>query len=341
MVTHVLRSSDAPQRVYVRGVDSNLGTRVLSALADVDGLDVASGETGSPAEGQFDTIVELGVGDHDTRASRRESVTEAVGLFLADAEAASASHLVMVSSAMVYGAFSNNPVPITEESVLRPDPEFVFARQLASAEELVEEWRRGADGRSVTVLRPALAMAEDGTASLVRALAAGLGHRFGEDDPVAQFVHLDDVASAVALSVEQRLDGVYNVAPDGWIPGERVRALTGDRLRLPLPERVREVVGALRWRFQRGPIPPGLGPYTREPWVVANDKLRSAGWTPTVTNEQTYVEGTESRWWTMVTPKRRQELSLGAMVGVIAAVSIVGFSLVRRSVRRRRARRLV
>ncbi|HEX4981447.1 MAG TPA: hypothetical protein VFV63_07105, partial [Ilumatobacteraceae bacterium] len=212
-------------------------------------------------------------------------------------------------------------------------------RQLAAAEELVEEWRRADDGRSVTVLRPALAMADDGTSSLVRALAAGLGHRFGEDDPVAQFVHLDDVASAVALSVERRLDGVYNVAPDGWIPGERVRALTGDRLRFPWPERLREVVGALRWRFQRGPIPPGLGPYTREPWVVANDKLRSAGWTPTVTNEQTYVEGTEARWWTMVTPKRRQELSLGVMVGVIATVSLVGFSLARRWLRRRRDRR--
>lgn len=339
MMTRVLRSADAPQRVYVRGVDGNLGTRVLSALANLDGLDVAVGETGSPAAGRFDTIVELGVGDHDTRARRRESVTESVGEFLAVADAVSASHLVMVSSAMVYGAFANNPVPITEDSVLRPDPEFVFARQLASAEELVEEWRRADDGRTVTVLRPALAMAEDGTSSLVRALAAGLGHRFGEDDPVAQFVHLDDVASAVALSVERRLDGVYNVAPDGWIPGERVRALTGDRLRFPLPERLREVVGALRWRFQRGPIPPGLGPYTREPWVVANDKLRSAGWTPTVTNEQTYVEGTEARWWTMVTPKRRQELSLGAMVGVIATVSLVGFSLARRWIRSRRARR--
>ena len=261
MATRVLRSVDAAHRVYVRGVDGNLGTRVLSALAEV-GRSRRRGrrDRRTAAAGRFDTIVELGVGDHDTRASRRESVTEAVGLFLADAEAASASHLVMVSSAMVYGAFSNNPVPITEESVLRPDPEFVFARQLASAEELVEEWRRGADGRSVTVLRPALAMAEDGTSSLVRALAAGLGHRFGEDDPVAQFVHLDDVASAVALSVERRLDGVYNVAPDGWIPGERVRALTGDRLRFPLPERLREVVGALRWRFQRGPIPPGLRP---------------------------------------------------------------------------------
>ncbi len=339
MVTQLLRRAGAAHRVYVRGVDGNLGTRVLSALAGVEGLDVATGHAGSPVTGCFDTIVELGVGDHDTRARRRESVTESVAEFLADAEAVSASHLVMVSSAMVYGAFSNNPVPITEESVLRPVPEFVFARQLASAEELVEEWRRAETGRSVTVLRPALGMAEDGTSSLARALAAGLGHRFGEDDPVAQFVHLDDVASAVALSVERRLDGVYNVAPDGWIPGERVRALTGDRLRFPLPERLREVVGALRWRFQRGPIPPGLDPYTREPWVVANDKLRSAGWTPTVTNEQTYVEGTEARWWTMVTPKRRQELSLGAMFGVIGAVSVVGFSLARRWVRRRRARR--
>ena len=341
MVAPPLRPAGLVRRIYVRGVDGNLGARVLSALAAVEGLDVVTGASGWASGGMFDTIVELGVGDHDTRARRRESVTEAVAECLADVEATSASHLVLVSSAMVYGAFSNNPVPITEELVLRPDPEFVFARQLASAEELVEEWRRAAAGRSVTVLRPTLAMAGDGTSTLARALAAGLGHRFGEDDPVAQFVHLDDVASAVALAVEWRLDGVYNVAPDGWIPGERVRALTGDRLRLPLPERLREVVGALRWRFQRGPIPPGLDPYTREPWVVANDKLRSAGWVPTVTNEQTYVEGTEARWWTMVTPKRRQELSLGAMVAALAAVSVVGFSLVRRWVRRRRAHRSV
>jgi nucleoside-diphosphate-sugar epimerase len=338
MVIAELRRPETVRRVYVRGVDGNLGTRVLSALAGL-GVELAAGQAGTEPAEPFDTIVELGVGDHDTLARRRESVTEAVAALLADAEAAHATHLVVVSSAMVYGAFANNPVPITEESVLRPDTEFVFARQLASAEELVEEWRQAVAGRTVTVLRPALPMAADGSSALARALAAGLGHRFGEDDPVAQFVHLDDVASAVALAVERRLDGVYNVAPDGWVPGERVRALTGSRFRLPMPDRVREVVGALRWRFQRGPIPPGLDRYTREPWVVANDKLRAAGWRPTVTNEQTYVEGTEARWWTMVTPKRRQELALGGMIAVIAIVSLIGFSLGRRALRRRRARR--
>ncbi len=231
-------SVTARRRVYVRGADGNLGSRVLTRLAALEAVDVHAGDRGDRAEGAWDVVVELGVGDHDTRARRRESVTAGAAELLADAETTGARHVVMVSSAMVYGARTNNPVPLTEQAVLRPDPEFVYARQLASAEELLEEWRVAASGRRSAVLRPAVTMAADGTSSLARALAAGLGHRFGEADPPAQFLHLDDLATAVALAVDRELDGVYNVAPDGWIPGERVRALTGEAWRLPLPERV-------------------------------------------------------------------------------------------------------
>ncbi|MEX2625583.1 MAG: NAD-dependent epimerase/dehydratase family protein [Ilumatobacteraceae bacterium] len=321
-------------RVIVRGADGSLGSRVLSGLAGQCTVNAAD------AAGAADVIVELGVGDHDTRARRRESVTVGAAGLLAEADASGATQVVLVSSAMVYGAQPNNPVPLTEEAVLRPDPEFVYARQLASVEEVVEEWRLGQPGRAVAVLRPAITMAADGTSSLARALAGGLGQRFAEADPGAQFVHIDDVASAVVLAVRRRLDGVYNVAPDGWIPGERVRALAGEAPRLPLPERAREVIAALRWRFQRGPIPPGLVPYTRESWVIANDKLRAEGWCPTISNDQAYVEGTEARWWTMITPKRRQELSLGglaaAIVGGGAGVLSLGLWLRRRRRRRRR-----
>ena len=55
--------------------------------------------------------------------------------------------VVFVSSAMVYGPSVNNPVPLTEEAVLRPDVEFVFARQLATAEATVDEWRQSRAGR--------------------------------------------------------------------------------------------------------------------------------------------------------------------------------------------------
>lgn len=331
----------ARRRVYLRGIRGSLGWRVADNVRDLRGIDVviASGDGPAvPDDGPCDTVVDVGLADHDLIGRRGTSpALDAVDL-LTDAETLHARHLVVVTSAMVYGAMANNPVPLSEDAVLRPDPEFVYARQLAAAEELVESWRSAGAGRFAAVLRPAVPVAAGGTSSLARALTAGSGQSFGAATPGAQFVHHDDVASAVALAVEAQLDGVYNVAPDNAIPGERVRALSGQRFRLPLPDRVAEVVGAMRWRFQRGPIPPGLRSYTRQSWVVANDKLRGVGWVPTVTNEQAYVEGTEAMWWTMVTPQRRQEIALGAMAGALAAVAIVGAVMGRRWWSRREGR---
>ena len=315
--------------VWVSDGSDGLGRRVLQRLNRSDQLIEG-------LIGDSDVVVWLASADADARARRRQSATEGVTAALAEAE--SARHLVLVSSAMVYGAWANNPVPITEEAVLRPDVEFVYARQLGSVEQLADEWRLAVHGRTVTVLRPVVSMAADSTVGLAAALAAGMGQRFGEDDPPAQFLHLDDLASAVVIAAGQRLDGVYNVAPDGWIAGERVRALAGAVPRLKLPDRLTEVIGNLRWRFQRGPIPPGLRSYTRWSWLVANDRLRSEGWAPTVTNEQAYVEGTEAKWWTMVTPKRRQEIALGGLAALLVGAGIVTWRAVRRAQRNRAAR---
>jgi nucleoside-diphosphate-sugar epimerase len=315
--------------VWVSDGSDGFGQRVqrrLAASGHLTGADIA----------ESDVVIWLASADADARARRRQSATE--GFAAALAEAAHATHLVLLSSAMVYGAWANNPVPITEDAVLRPDVEFVYARQLGSVEQLADEWRLGRPGRTVTILRPAIAMAADGTTGLAAALAAGMGQRFGEDDPPAQFLHLDDLTTAVVLAAERRLDGVYNVAADGWVAGERVRALTGAVPRLKLPDRLTEVIGNLRWRFQRGPIPPGLRSYTRWPWLVANDRLKAEGWTPMVTNEQAYVEGTEAKWWTMVSPKRRQEITLGGLGLLLAGVGFGVWRAVRRAQRHRASR---
>jgi nucleoside-diphosphate-sugar epimerase len=329
-------------RVLMTGADSSLGERVVGRLSEIDGFEVISVATdGSevlsmlPHGEGLGIAVHLAAGDHDTRAKRGENVTTGTATLIEIAQASGVEHVVLVSSAMVYGAWANNPVPLTEDAALRPDLDFVFARQLAAVEQMIDDWRIDQPGRTATVLRPVVPVAADGTSSLARALAAGMGHRSGEDDPGAQFVHLDDLAAAVTLATEKRLDGVFNVAPDGWIAGERVRALSGSPPRVKLPDRVAEVVARARWRFQRGPIPPGLRSYTKWPWLVANDRLKAAGWKPANTNEQAYVEGTEAKWWTMITPKRKQELSLGA-TGVLLAALIGGVIAVIRRVRRNR-----
>jgi nucleoside-diphosphate-sugar epimerase len=332
--------------VLVTGTESNLGARVMARLTSAEDVDVVTGDGAKRDDDgiartldHVDIAVHLAAGDHDTRARRRESVTKGAAALLELADERGVEHLVLVSSAMVYGAWANNPVPLTEEAALRPDLDFVFARQLASVEQMVDDWRTSAPGRTATVLRPVASVAADGTSSLARALAAGMGQRSGQEDPGAQFLHLDDLASAVLLSTEHRLDGVYNVAPDGWVAGERVRALAGRSPRIKLPDRLAEVVARIRWRFQRGPIPPGLRSYTQSPWLVANDRLKAAGWRPSITNEQAYVEGTEAKWWTMITPKRKQELALGGMVAVTGGIVALVVVLVRRAKRVRTASR--
>lgn len=315
--------------VYLSDPGSPLGVRVSERLAALAGVERTGPDVAEIA------VHDAG-SDPDTRARRGESIAAPAAEVLGSLRVA--RHLVVVSSAMVYGAWENNPVPLTEDAVLRPDTEFRYATQLASVEQMADDWRRADAVRTVTVLRPVVALAANGTSGLARALAAGMGQRLAVDDPPAQFVHLDDLADAVALAVDRRLDGVFNVAPDGSIPAASVRALAGARPRVPLPDRVAEVVDTLRWRFQRGPIPPGLRRYTQAPWLVANDRLREAGWRPSVTNEQAYVEGTEARWWTMITPKRRQELALGGLAVAIVATIAVAVA-VTRWVRRSRARR--
>ena len=49
------------------------------------------------------------------------------------------------------------------------------------------------------------------------------------------------------------------------------------------------------------------------------------------------MEGTEAKWWTMVSPKRRQELSLGLLVVSLVLGLGVTAKFIRRAQLRRRA----
>lgn len=336
MTTAVLTGARSPLGDRVSRLFAEGGVDVVMVDETVHPVSATRSEASSFWPDTADVVVDLGTSDYDRRAEQRESASGFVTSSLAAADHFGADQIVFVSSALVYGAAPNNPRPLTEDAVLRPDVEFVFARQLASAEELVDQWRRARTGRSTCILRPALALAAGENSRLAGALVSGLGRRVAEADPPSQFLHLDDLARAIVLAVRSRLDGVFNVAPDGWVPGERVRALSGERPRLPLPDRVSEVTALLRWRFQRGPLPPGLRSYTREPWIVSNGRLRAEGWEPTITNEQAYVEATEAPWWTMVSPKRRQELTLGLSVLGAVLVGITASTVGKRLLRRRR-----
>jgi hypothetical protein len=66
---------------------------------------------------------------------------------------------------------------------------------------------------------------------------------------------------------------------------------------------------------------------------VANDRLRAAGWVPGSTNEEAYVAAFRAGPWATLSPRRRQELSLGAAGAGIAGLALGAAVAVRRRAR--------
>lgn len=241
---------------------------------------------------------------------------------LAAAKAVGVSHVLLASSSMVYGAWPDNPVPLTEAAVVRPNPEFRFGVVRGEIETLGEQWAVETGG-ALTIVRPATTLArgrENGLALLLRNSAA-LRNRDG--DAPAQFLHAEDFASAVELLVAGRHVGIFNVAPDGWLRASEVSALRGvPETPVRVPATVVTAVSDARRRLGAA-THPGLTPYLQHPWVVANDKLKALGWQPEFSNEEAYVAGYQPSRFDGVTAKRRQELALGA-AGAAVAAGVVG-----------------
>lgn len=309
-VTRLLRMDDAPTTDVVE---------LKRVLDGVDSLVLLGASTGPDLDG-------TGTSGVDVAATR--ALLEAAG-------SVGLARVVVLSTAMVYGAWADNPVPLTEEAPLRPVPGLDVAARKAEVEQVVGEWRASHPGARVAVLRPCLAVAEETTSWMARSLWQTGAARTEDIEPPAQFVHLDDLAAAVDLARRAGLDGAYNVAPDGWIPADQLRLLAPPTSRLRLPGRVASRLAAVRWRLGLTSTPPEVLDHTVHPWVVANDRLRAAGWVPTHSNEEAFVAGVRAGPLATMTPRRRQELALGAVGAVVALVVGAGVVLLVRWRRRR------
>jgi nucleoside-diphosphate-sugar epimerase len=347
-------ATDQPRgRVIVTGAAGLLGSRVCAiAAADpevsgvvaldlrtpdavADGvevrcLDLATDDLKAWFEGAGSVLHLLEVPELDDQPAPGLGDAAITRRVLDAAGSASVPHVVLLSSAAVYGAWSNNPVPLTEEAPLRPNPGARVAAQKAEIERMAADWRDEHPGSTVTVLRPTLVVAEGRSGWLARVLRRSSAVPVAQDEPPAQYVDIDDLATAVDLARRSRLDGPYNVAPDGWIPGPTLRALAGGTPRLRLPGGLAARLVSLTWRWGLGPTPPELLPYAVHPWVVANDRLRAAGWAPLHTSEEAYVAAHRPRPWTALSPRRRQELILGGSAATLAGVAVAGAVALRR-----------
>lgn len=239
--------------------------------------------------------------------------------------------VIRVSSAAVYGAWPNNPVPLTEDAALRPNPGFAPAVHAAEVERLLAEWREEHPAVTVTTLRSAPVLGAGAERLPSRLLLGRPPLRVRGATPPVQVVHVDDLVDALLLAIPNDLPGTYNVAADGWLGADDARALLPRSLWPPMPAELLERVLARTWASGLGDVPPSVVPYLVHPWVVANDRLRAAGWQPRHSNEDAIVEGLDS----LPPPSHAIRYVAGAVLAAMFGTA-VGF-LIRRRRRRTRA----
>jgi nucleoside-diphosphate-sugar epimerase len=276
----------------------------------------------------MDTSVET-----DYRARRAHNVRAAQTVLTA-AAAGQVSRVILVTSAMVYGARADNPVPLAESAPLRADPDGSVAGDLLEIEHLARRSPRVHPGMSVTVVRPAaLVCAEMDTLAARHFDSARLLTVKGSS-PRWQFCHCDDLVTALELAVAGDVTGAFAVGCDGWLDQEEVERISGLR-RVELPAGLTFGTAQRLHRVGITPAPVNDLQYLVYPWVVDCRTLREAGWRPAYDNAAVLQALMEARTTHRAAGRRlpRKEATITA---ASATVAVIGTAAIVRAARRRK-----
>jgi UDP-glucose 4-epimerase len=201
--------------------------------------------------------------------------------------------VLVTSSATAYGAFPDNPVPISEDWPVRGAPDFSYARHKTEADRICQLWAAANPDRVMTIVRPCIVFGPNVDNYISRSwknlsfmpIIDGVDQQF-------QLVHEDDVVSAFIGLLDAKAGGAFNLAGDGTITWGEGAEIIGLKTREIKMKTLKRIFGAA-WRLHlpRVESPEGNADFIRYPWVVSNDKLKSEiGWQPTKDTREVFLE---------------------------------------------------
>jgi nucleoside-diphosphate-sugar epimerase len=349
--------------VVITGVSGALGRRVVAHLAEkgewrVVGIDTQPFPAGVAKPRYFTVhrvdmattdlarlvkgatvLVHLAAGDPEAPTAVEDEI-RLVRKALRAADSTAITNVVVLSSAAVFGAWVDNPVPLTESAPLRPFPGFRYADQKRALETEVTTWLTDHPGSRAAILRPAPTLGHpDSKAWLAKATKPPIAKRIAHEIAPQQYVHVEDLAEAICVAfvavVNGRVSGVLNVAADGWLTPEDAQELFGPGARFPTDGPLGQRGLAMISSVLDNRRPEGVAPYLAYPWVVSNDRMRSLGWVPRSTNAEALVASQRPWPGSRFVAKHRQEVTL-ALVGILGlSAAGVASTFIRRWLRRR------
>lgn len=240
---------------------------VVSALADVDVV-VHLAMSMSP---DADPLMR-----HDINVRGSQTVVTA-------SASANVRHLVLVTSAAVFGASPDNPVPLDDDAPLIGATDGLVG-DLVEIEALAVRSREINPDMRVTVVRPATLVGAGADSLVTRHFSAPRLLAVRDVEMRWQFVHADDLAAAIDLVVAGAVPhDEVTVGCEGWLSQHDVEMVSGLR-RLEIPSSVAFATAERLHRAGLTPAPASELAYVVHPWVVSSQRVRQAGWIPAYDN---------------------------------------------------------
>jgi UDP-glucose 4-epimerase len=197
--------------------------------------------------------------------------------------------VLVTTSGVAYGAFPDNPEPITEDHPVRGVARFSYARDKTESDRIVQLWALQHPDVITTIVRPCIVFGPNVDNYLVRLwtkqpFAVDAGNLDGH----IQFVHEEDVVEAVSGLLLGRHGGQFNLAPDGLMTLRECAELLDTPIR-KMPLWAYRGLAMLLWRLRLSEAPPGQIDFALYPWVMANEKIKATlAWTPKHTSRETF-----------------------------------------------------
>ncbi len=211
---------------------------------------------------------------HDTALMEDVNINGTKNVLRACAQAG-VRHILDCSSTTAYGFHPDNPEILTEDSELRGNEDFTYAKNKREIEGIMEKFRASKPEIRLTVIRPCFVVGPGFNNPLARHLRKKVVI-IGRNTAPMQFIHEDDLSEIIYLLLKTGRQGVFNLAADGTMTFEEmIRALSN--VPLKIPNRLLYHMNALFWMLRASWITEFPSPclnLMQYRWTAGNDKIK-------------------------------------------------------------------
>lgn len=196
--------------------------------------------------------------------------------------------LIITNSVVGYGLHADNPIPLTEESPLRPNEKLYYSRAKGLNEAFLDQLSLEHPQILITRLRPCTVVGPNADPAQMASMVNPTAVVVKGYDPPIQLLHEEDLAQALYLAICKDLPGIYNVTSD---EARTLRQLVMSRngKAVPLPAPIVSALLTILWRTGISVFAPEWIDLSRYSIVASNEKLKEAGWSPKYGTPEAFI----------------------------------------------------